>query len=62
MKATISFNLDDPDDMIYYNRCKASLEMAIALFNIRNELYSDEVDIEKIKDLVMSINLDKILQ
>jgi hypothetical protein len=62
MKATISFNLDDPDDMISYNRCNASLEMAIALFNIRNELYSDEVDIEKIKDLVMSINLDKILQ
>ena len=62
MKATIIFNLDDPDDMISYNRCNASLEMAIALFNIRNELYSDEVDIEKIKDLVMSINLDKILQ
>lgn len=34
MKATLTFNLDDPDDRMAHYRCTKSLDMALALFEI----------------------------
>jgi hypothetical protein len=34
MKATLEFNLDDPEDRMAHLRCVHSLDMAIALFDI----------------------------
>lgn len=34
MKATLEFDLNDPDDVISHKRCVKSLDMAIALFEI----------------------------
>ena len=36
MKATLEFNLDDPDDSINHMRCIKSLDMACVLFEINN--------------------------
>ena len=41
MKATIKFNLDDADDLISYKRTNKSLDMAIVLFEISNNLKRD---------------------
>jgi hypothetical protein len=34
-KATLEFNLNDPDDRMEYMRCNKSLDMALALWEIR---------------------------
>ena len=34
MKATLEFDLDDPDDRMAHFRCIKSLDMALALFEI----------------------------
>ena len=34
MKATLQFNLDDPDDRMAHFRCVKSLDMALVLFEI----------------------------
>lgn len=34
MKATLRFNLDDPDDRMAHFRCTKSLDMALVLFEI----------------------------
>jgi len=36
MKATIEFNLTDPDEARYHLRCIKSLDMACVLWEIRN--------------------------
>lgn len=36
MKATLEFNLDDPDDAVSHLRCVKSLSMALALYDFRS--------------------------
>ena len=38
MKATLQFNLDDPDDSMAHLRCVKSTEIALALWTIRNKI------------------------
>jgi len=38
MKATLEFNLDDPDDRMSHLRCVKSLDMAITLWIIKTNL------------------------
>lgn len=63
MTATLTFNLDDPDDRKAHLRCVKSLEMAIALFEIMKN--SNVQDIEQyqknIQDATDGINIDELL-
>ena len=62
MKAILTFNLENRDERMEHIRCVKSLDMAIALFDIKNELYNDEINIELIKDIINSINLDELIE
>ena len=47
MKATLHFNLEDPDDKFAFNRCHKANDMAMALWDYSQELraickYSDD--------------------
>ena len=65
MKATIEFNLDNPEDVSAHKRCVKALDMALALNDILNmfrnklkygELSGDEYDtVEKIRDEIREI-------
>ena len=41
MKAILEFNLDEPDDIIAHRRCVKALDMALALWTIRYNLFKD---------------------
>lgn len=62
MKATLTFNLNEPDDVMNHNRCVQSLDMALALWEIRQELFKDEPSIETIRDILADINIEKLIQ
>jgi len=62
MKAILRFNLDDFDDALSHNRCIQSLDMALALWKIRQELFKDEPSIEEIRDILSEINIEKLIQ
>jgi len=62
MKAILTFNLENRDERMEHLRCIKSLDMAIALFDIRNELYNDEINIELIKDILNTINLTELIE
>lgn len=62
MKATLTFNLSEPDDVMNHNRCVQSLDMALALWEIRQELFKDEPDIEQIRDILADVNIEKLIQ
>ena len=49
MKATLTFNLDDPDDKMAHDRCVKALDMAIALHQICSIRKSIEYKIESKK-------------
>ena len=38
MKASLQFNLDDPDDSMAHLRCVRSTEIALALWTLRNKI------------------------
>lgn len=38
MKAELKFNLDDPDDKMAHMRCVKALDMALAIWNIKQAL------------------------
>lgn len=38
MKAQLVFNLDNPDDAMAHLRCVKALELALCLFNIKQEI------------------------
>ena len=65
MKATLEFNLDDPDDRQAHLRCVKSLDMAIALFDIINNADRNVNTVEEYQDrintLTMNINLDELI-
>jgi hypothetical protein len=62
MKAILTFNLENRDERMEHLRCIKSLDMAIALFDIKNELYNDEINIELIKEILNDINLSELIQ
>lgn len=62
MKAILTFNLENRDERMEHLRCVKSLDMAIALFDIKNELYKDEINIELIKDILNDINLSELIE
>jgi hypothetical protein len=62
MKATLTFNLSEPDDVMNHNRCVQALDMALALWEIRQELFKDEPDIEQIRDILADVNIEKLIQ
>jgi len=39
MRATLSFNLNDPDDTQAHMRCVMATEMALALYRVRNVIH-----------------------
>ena len=65
MKATLTFNLDDPDDRMAHLRCVKSLEMAIALFEIKNNSGRYATDIQQysneIHDALGNLNIDELI-
>lgn len=65
MTATLTFNLDDPDDRKAHLRCVKSTDMAIALFDIMNNSDRNVRDIEHYKENIMQaiadINIDELL-
>lgn len=66
MKATLTFNLDDPDDRKAHLRCVKSLDMAIALFEIMNNSSRNVRDLEhyeeNIREATAAINIDELLE
>lgn len=38
MRATLTFNLDNPDDQLDYRRCMKSMDMALFIFDFRNKI------------------------
>lgn len=65
MKATLTFNLDDPDDRMAHFRCVKSLDMAMTLFEILHntrKTISYKIEEEKVTDPyeVVEMLLDKI--
>lgn len=68
MKGIIKFNLDDEDDALSHLRCIKSLDMAIALFQISQTLYNDDINVDEIKNeirLALSnngIELDQLIR
>jgi hypothetical protein len=66
MNATINFNLDDPDDVMAFNRSAASLDMALALWKIKECLYDEYVNLdgmkENIGDIIADLKLEKLIR
>lgn len=62
MKAILRFNLDDFDDTLSHNRCVQSLDLTLALWEIRQELFKDKPNIEAIREILDDINFDKLIQ
>jgi hypothetical protein len=62
MKATLTFNLDDPDDAMNHFRCTQALTLALAIWEIKQELHKDEPNMEFIRDVVDDIDIYKLLQ
>jgi hypothetical protein len=69
MKATLEFNLDDPDDRMAHLRCVKALDMALALFeinyNLRKKVERDDIDVwEAIVDIFdeQGINPDELIR
>ena len=65
MTATLTFNLDDPDDRMAHLRCVKSLEMAVALFEIANNSGRFVHDIEQYKQEIMNaigdLNVEELI-
>jgi hypothetical protein len=75
MKATLTFNLDNPDDALEHFRCIKSIDMALFIWDFANKLreltdtsedgkHIDEAHIwERWDDLsrAYDINLDKLI-
>lgn len=65
MTATLTFNLDDPDDRMAHLRCVKSLEMAVALFEIANNSGRFVQDIEQYKQEIMNaigdLNVEELI-
>ena len=75
MKATLHFNLDDPDDALEHFRCIKSIDMALFIWDFANKLreltdtsedgkHIDEAHIwEKWEELCRAydINLDRLV-
>lgn len=47
MKATIEFNLNEPEDAMAHMRCVKAADMAIALFEIRYNLVRRLADLQE---------------
>jgi len=66
MKATLEFDLDNPEDRMAHLRCVKSLEMACALFEIVNNSHRYVRDIEHYKEninnAVGDLNIDELIQ
>lgn len=63
MKATLKFNLDDPDDRMAHMRCVMATNMALALWHLKHRC-----ELEAIKEVVAEtldeyeINLESIIE
>jgi hypothetical protein len=55
MKATLEFNLDDPDDSMAHMRCVKSLDIGIVLFYITHNLRQETEDRRKPKTVNQAI-------
>ena len=65
MTATLSFNLDDPEDRMAHLRCIKASEMASALFEIVYNSPRYVVDVEqyqeRISEAVKDLNIDELI-
>ena len=55
MIAKLEFNLLDKEGMMAHYRCVKSLDMALCLFRIREILYTDKTDEEKLDAIAENI-------
>lgn len=60
MKATLEFNLNEAEDVMAHLRCVKSLDMAIALFEIRHNLIHRLQDLQEL-DTSGTLDLISIL-
>lgn len=65
MKATLSFDLSDPDDRTRHLQCVKSQDMAIALHEIREAMYKADDEnpattFERINDALTHIDLEEL--
>ena len=66
MKAVLTYNLSDPEDVEAFKRATNSLDMAVALFDIKNCLHRARKDTDvklanEICEILNEINLDDLL-
>ena len=65
MKATLEFNMDDPEDQRAMLRCVKSTEMAVALFSIYHNAHRHTETIEQYRDnieqAIGALNLDELI-
>lgn len=54
MKATLRFDLSDPDERMAHLRCIKALDMAIVLWEIRHNILNDkfEIDADEIRERI----------
>lgn len=50
MKATLRFNLDDPDDARAHMRCVKATDMALAIWDIMHRMRKDCIDVAVMQD------------
>ena len=41
MTAKLEFNLEEPEDVLKFNRCNKSLDLTLCLFNLKERMYKD---------------------
>lgn len=65
---SFTFNTDDRFQQMSAMRCMKALDMALALFEIKELTYKDEIDIDSFKDEIINIfdnrniNLEEIVE
>ena len=62
MEAELVFDLDNPDDVMAHRRCIMALEMAIALWDIKQLTFKEgDIKAEQIYEIMENINLDNLI-
>ena len=64
MKAILEFDLDNQEDEIAHKRCIASLDMAIAIWNVvhNNKRLTKEQILEKMYEEFEPLNIDNLTE
>ena len=59
MTAQLNFNLEEPDDVLKYNRCNKSIDICLCLFNIRELMVKNsKVNQKQFFEILSSYNIN----